>query len=864
MVTEHIQTRNTMRTFLLLFILSSSFYVTQAQVTITGDKTDFTTTPTYTTPAGTDRLLLVGVACEFDWTTNWVGQITYGGETLTRAGDRRIWRDGQQYIAWFYLTENGISARSNDNISITYNAGTGGLEEDFVSIISLENVNQTDPVSSFIAEYNWGGSSVNTGPVMVKDGDMIVNISSHRENDGFHAPATGFTELHDVQSSDSHSSSYLSATATTSHAPGFSYSGSNHAMIMGAVAVQSNSTAPISPGGVSSGLDLWLRADAGTSTLTDGSGVTGWGDNAGKLNNTYRSTNASVTYETGANDLANFHPVIRFDDDDDELRGIKMLNIHGKTSMSSFLVMKEAAGANWENVFNFAGESDEHRIEVAENDKIAYFDNDYFDAYGDTDNLYAATSGLTGLFMFNGNYDGTNYNVYTNHMLSESTPADLPIDANYGPYSIGKADGFSATSANFDMAEVIVYDEDKSANEREKIASYLAVKYGLTLGDPGNPVSYLDANGNTIWSGSGTYQNDIAGIGRDDASGLNQKQSQSMNNADAIVTIGLNTIAATNYDNSNTFANDQAYMVWGNDDDEFSGTASDAGTTTNGENIDVRMKRVWRLTETGSVGTTRISIDMSSVPGVDGNPGTNDLAEVRLLVDGDGVFNSGATSVSPTSYDNTTDQVSFDYNFPANSNSFFTVGSVDGINAPLPVEWSDFVVKANGADAEMEWTVLKEVNNDYFTIEKSTNLKSWESIGRVEGQGNSNETSTYHFTDTDATGSQSAIYYRVRQTDFDGTHAYSNIENLSFREAVAVQCYPNPADNYLYVTVGRDATLPESTMEVTLQNIAGNYTQDFTANNGKPIDISSVPEGFYILSVQRDSRLLHRTKLLVK
>ena len=56
----------------------------------------------------------------------------------------------------------------------------------------------------------------------------------------------------------------------------------------------------------------------------------------------------------------------------------------------------------------------------------------------------------------------------------------------------------------------------------------------------------------------------FAGIGRDDASGLNQKQSMNSETG-ALVTIALGSYAVDNASNSNAFSSDIQFMMWGDD-----------------------------------------------------------------------------------------------------------------------------------------------------------------------------------------------------------------------------------------------------------------------------------------------------------
>jgi hypothetical protein len=104
---------------------------------------------------------------------------------------------------------------------------------------------------------------------------------------------------------------------------------------------------------------------------------------------------------------------------------------------------------------------------------------------------------------------------------------------------------------------------------------------------------------------------------------------------------------------------------------------------------------------------------------------------------------------------------------PFTSFSPFTIGS-NGPGNVLPITLLSFTARATPAGTvETAWTTASEVNNDFFTVERSRNGNQWEAVGHIEGAGNSTTVLNYTFTD-DAPHSGSS-YYRLRQTDFDGT-----------------------------------------------------------------------------------------------
>src|SRR5690606_8291994 len=117
--------------------------------------------------------------------------------------------------------------------------------------------------------------------------------------------------------------------------------------------------------------------------------------------------------------------------------------------------------------------------------------------------------------------------------------------------------------------EFILYSRALTPAEINKVESYLAVKYGFTLMQTGAEANNYTASDNTvIWNNAANspYYNNITGIGRDDASGLDQRQSLSINN-DALVTIYNGTYSgsfpATNINNTNGFNTDLSLLLFG-------------------------------------------------------------------------------------------------------------------------------------------------------------------------------------------------------------------------------------------------------------------------------------------------------------
>ncbi len=96
----------------------------------------------------------------------------------------------------------------------------------------------------------------------------------------------------------------------------------------------------------------------------------------------------------------------------------------------------------------------------------------------------------------------------------------------------------------------------------------------------------------------------------------------------------------------------------------------------------------------------------------------------------------------------------------------------------LPIELVSFTAKQNHSTVDLNWTTASEINNDYFTVEKSNDGYLYSPFGRMEGAGNSNSLLNYSFTDNHPCPGTN--YFRLKQTDYDGHFSYSDVVAVNF------------------------------------------------------------------------------------
>lgn len=113
---------------------------------------------------------------------------------------------------------------------------------------------------------------------------------------------------------------------------------------------------------------------------------------------------------------------------------------------------------------------------------------------------------------------------------------------------------------------------------------------------------------------------------------------------------------------------------------------------------------------------------------------------------------------------------------------------------PLPVLLLDFSGENQDKINHLLWSTATEINNDYFNVERSDDGISFNTIGRVNGHGNSNQVINYSFDDKYYT--ERINYYRLKQVDFNGVFKYSETisvksENSFFQKLYVVANFTN-------------------------------------------------------------------------
>lgn len=179
---------------------------------------------------------------------------------------------------------------------------------------------------------------------------------------------------------------------------------------------------------------------------------------------------------------------------------------------------------------------------------------------------------------------------------------------------------------------------------------------------------------------------------------------------------------------------------------------------------------------------------------------------------------------------------------------------------PLPVELLSFSAKKEKDRVKLLWSTASETNNDFFTIERTQNQNEFSFIDKVDSRGPSSNILEYYTYDyRPLNGLQ---YYRLMQTDFDGTSTYSKLVPVTFgKENFEIVTVSSQNDESRNVLFNYDA---DGEVTIRVVDIMGKTV--FEKLNFKTIDginqfdlsVANLPTGVFTIFIFDNTRKVSR------
>jgi hypothetical protein len=206
--------------------------------------------------------------------------------------------------------------------------------------------------------------------------------------------------------------------------------------------------------------------------------------------------------------------------------------------------------------------------------------------------------------------------------------------------------------------------------------------------------------------------------------------------------------------------------------------------------------------------------------------------------------------------------------FQFNSSTPRAETAVGVLGSVLPIELGYFRGRLiTEGSVLLEWATYAEINNEFFTIERSLDGKDYNIIKELDGAGNSTETITYEYYDDKPLNGIS--YYRLKQTDYDGKFEYSDPITIKNEQELAAlkleSIYPNPFTdkfNLKYYT-GAENPVQISLVDMNGTEVYAETVETYPGNNSFEYT-GMLQKGIYIVSLSQIGQETQKMRIIRK
>ncbi|MFZ7115816.1 MAG: T9SS type A sorting domain-containing protein [Bacteroidota bacterium] len=291
---------------------------------------------------------------------------------------------------------------------------------------------------------------------------------------------------------------------------------------------------------------------------------------------------------------------------------------------------------------------------------------------------------------------------------------------------------------------------------------------------------------------------------------------------------------------------------------------SDPNTTYNTSSRDASLNNVsrcefWTLTKTGGASNPVVNVTWNT-----NSCGVSSVADLRVVRWDTGT--SRWRDMGNASATGTVTSGSVLASVNSSNYGIYSIGSTTPLNV-LPIELSDFDAQLVNGVVNVIWETMSEINNDYFTVERSSDGYTFSSIGIVSGSGNSTTKHNYSLVDNDPLPGLS--YYRLIQTDYDGKFEVfepRTVKNIKTGDGIKVlSIMPNPFNDRLTIRFDLENGMQ---LSFELYSMSGNIVagKELPASSGTSEiefdQVGDLPQGVYILKILTEGKVLHSERVI--
>jgi hypothetical protein len=192
--------------------------------------------------------------------------------------------------------------------------------------------------------------------------------------------------------------------------------------------------------------------------------------------------------------------------------------------------------------------------------------------------------------------------------------------------------------------------------------------------------------------------------------------------------------------------------------------------------------------------------------------------------------------------------------------NFFRSWTLTDSAQPLPITLFDFSANCMSSKVAIKWATASEINNSFFSVQKSHDGVEFTDFATIPGAGNS--TTILNYSATDNSPYSDITYYRIKQTDYNGNFTYSPlaISQCGTDEFYIVKLYPNQLTQTTTLLFNADFDGP---YHISVYDVLGNKVINLNNNavkgpNQVVMDFSPLAHSVYLVNIGNGTKFITR------
>jgi hypothetical protein len=191
------------------------------------------------------------------------------------------------------------------------------------------------------------------------------------------------------------------------------------------------------------------------------------------------------------------------------------------------------------------------------------------------------------------------------------------------------------------------------------------------------------------------------------------------------------------------------------------------------------------------------------------------------------------------------------------------VAIINPAGGPLPVTLKSFsAVLSGNSVVKLNWVTSMEINSKGYAVERSTDGRNFTAVATIDGAGNTASERAYSISDNILAVTAPIVYYRLRQTDFDGKGSVSKTITVRLKKSAHdFTVSPNPFNGYVNINIdwNKNENSTVKVFNMMGREVVSKNVQLIKGTNYVPVtELSALPAGNYIIQFNDGEKRIYK------